>query len=171
MNYDGVTVGNLNQREAQKEYSFSLRVQVDDKILNEACQYFPQEEGNKYPRALRELLGGKRRFIVYFSNASNSSFQNSINILFATDVENAENNRFFEYFRNESLSIYGFNTDKHFKITKILKVPRLVGTFNNRLIKARVSFFLNHDISAYGIPMDLYQTILYLPNAQSEKKL
>lgn len=171
MNYDEVTIGNLNQGETQTEYSFNLRVQVDDIILNEACQYFPQEEGNKYPRALRALLGGKRRFIVYFSNASNSSYQDSINILFATDVENAENNRIFEYLSNETLSIYGFNTDKYFKITKILKVPRLVGTANNRLIKAHVSFFLNHDISAYGLPSDLYQDILYLPNAQSETKM
>ena len=155
----------------QEEYCIKLRVKVDDKILNEFSQYFPHEDNAKYPRPIRALFGGKRRFLVYFSNASNSSFQGSINLLLATDIDNADNNRIFEDLNNETLSIYGFNTDKHFKITKILRVPRLVGTANNRMIKANVAFFFNHDISAYGLPEDLYQDIMYLPNAQSETKI
>lgn len=171
MDYSEIIGSNSNQKELQVEDPLHLRVKVDDKILNEACQYFPKEDGIKYPRAIRALFGGKRIFLVYFSNASNSSFQESINLLLATDVDNTENNRIFEDLNNETLSIYGFNTDKYFEITKILKVPRLVGTTNNRVIRSNVAFFINHDISAYGLPEDLYQDIMYLPNAQSETKV
>ena len=108
---------------------------------------------------------------MYFSNSSNSSFQDSINLLLATDVDDAENNRIFEDLNNETLSFYGFNTDKYFKITKILKVPRLVGTANNRVITANVIFFYNYHITAYGIPENLYQDIMCLPNSQTETKM
>lgn len=170
MEYSEIIRNNPHQKELQVEDPIHLRVQVDDKILNEACQFFPQEYGVKYPRAIRELFRGKRKFLVYFSNSSNSSFQDSINLLLATDVDDAENNLIFEDLNNETLSFYGFNTDKYFKITKILKVPRLVGTANNRVITANVIFFYNYHISAYGIPENLYQDIMFLPNAQTETK-
>lgn len=170
MDYSEIIDNNPNQKRLQAEDSIHLRVQVDDKILNEACQYFPQEVGVKYPRAIRELFGGKRKFLVYFSNSSNSSFQDSINLLLATDVDDVDNKRIFESLDNETLSFYGFNTDKYFKITKILKVPRLVGTANNRVIIANVIFFYNHHISAYGIPAKLCEDIMCLPNPQAETK-
>ena len=93
MEYSEIIRNSPQQKELQVEDPIHLRVQVDDKILNEACQFFPQEYGIKYPRAIRELFGGKRKFLVYFSNSSNSSFQDSINLLLATDVDDAENNR------------------------------------------------------------------------------
>lgn len=171
MIYREISGGNINQAEPKDKNSIHLRVQVDDKTFNEACQYFPHEDGAKYPRAIRALFGGKRNFLVYFSNASNNSYQESINMLLATDVDNDENNRIFEDLKNETLSIYGFNTDKFFKVTRILKVPRIVGTASNRVITANVAFFYNYDISAYGLPEDLHQDIMNLPNAQIQTKM
>ena len=151
MAYSDNIHGNKNQEKPQAEHSLHLKVKIDEKVLFEACQYFPQEAGSKFPRAIRALLGGKREFLVYFSNSSNSSFQDSINLLIATDVDSVENTRILDYLNNETLSIYGFNTEKHFFVTKILKVPRLVGTVNNRVIKANVIFFYNHDVRACGL--------------------
>jgi hypothetical protein len=89
----------------------------------------------------------------------------------ATDVDNKENSQVLNDLENMTLSFYGFHTNNWFTITKILKVPRLAGSINNRAMKANVVFFYNHDISAYGLPEHLYRSIILLPNHLNETKV
>lgn len=159
------------RNEHNEKFTVNLRIKMEEKVLNEVCAFFPNEENNKYPRAVQLLFAGKRQFTVYFSNASNDSFEDSINILLATDVDNKENNLVLNYLDNMTLSFFGYQNNSWFTITKILRVPKLVGSKNNRTIKANVTFFYNHDISAYGLPDKLYKLIMDLPNNLSETKI
>lgn len=150
-----------------ENYNFDLKIEISKKVLDELSSFFTPTQG-EYPYPVRALLGGKRKFSVYFSNSSNEKFGNSINILLATDVENKENNVVLEELGNSTLSIYGRDTADKFIITKILRVPRLVGTKNGRVISADVSFSPNH----FGNYSDKYRAfiddVFNLPNTQIE---
>ena len=150
-----------------ENYNFDLKIEISKKVLEELSSFFTPTQG-AYPYPVRALFGGKRKFSVYFSNSSNEKFGNSINILLATDVENKENNVVLEELGNSTLSIYGRDTADKFIITKILRVPRLVGTKNGRVISADVSFSPNH----FGNYSEKYRTfideVFSLPNTQIE---
>lgn len=150
-----------------ENYNFDLKIEISKKVLEELSSFFTPTQG-EYPYSVRALFGGKRKFSVYFSNSSNEKFGNSINILLATDVENKENNVVLEELGNSTLSIYGRDTADKFIITKILRVPRLVGTKNGRAISADVSFSPNH----FGNYSEKYRTfideVFSLPNTQIE---
>lgn len=159
-----------SQQVHQKEYSFNLKIKIDPTILDTSCELFPRDENEKFPRAIKMLFGGKRSFTIYFSNASSGSFDNYINLILASDVDNKQNNSFLRETDNSTISLYGFNQESCFTITKILRVPKLVGSISNRVIKAEVVFCLNNNTNAQGLPEHLFRQIAFLPNSQRETK-
>lgn len=141
-----------------------IQVDMDSNVLKELCEYFPKGSGNAYPKAVQYLFGGKRRFVFYFANSSNERFRNSINMILASDVENENNNLVLSYLSDKTLSFYGKDSEAAFTITKISLVHRLVGSFNNRTIKADVMLYYSHPPKMSGLPHSLLNKIMRLPN-------
>jgi len=50
------------RNEHNEKFTINLRIKMDEKVFNEVCAFFPNEENKKYPRAIQLLFGGKRQF-------------------------------------------------------------------------------------------------------------
>ena len=159
-----------NRSDHDEEYFLKLRVKMDKKMLDEFASYFPQTPDGSLPSVVRWLLGGKLSFAFYLSNASSADHPDSINMVLASDAPNKHNADLLAELDNMALSIFGFNTPEWFFITKIRKVPRVVGSVSNRVIKCTATLCYNPAPEAENLPQRLLNRIFELPNIMEETR-
>ena len=159
-----------NRSDHDEEYKLSVRVKMDKKTLDEFASFFPPSPDGNLPSAVRWLFGGRLNFGVYLSNASSADHEGSINVLIASDCANRHNQDLIAELGGSTLSIFGFNTPEWFFVTKIRKVPAVVGTISNRVIKGDAAFFYNPSPEATSLEQKLLNRIFELPNVMEGKK-
>ncbi len=159
-----------NRSDHDEEYLLNLRVKTDKKILDEFISSFPATSDKSLPAAVRWIFGGKLSFAAYISNSSTAEHPNSINFVLSSDSGNKHNEDIIAELGDMTLSIFGYNMPEWFCITRIRRVPRVVGSLSNRVIKSTVTFHYNPSADAQNLPQRLLNRIFELPNILEETK-
>ena len=159
-----------NRSDHDEEYVLNTRVKMDKKTLDEFVAFFPPAPDGNFPPPVRWFLGGKLSFSVYLSNSSSPEHPDSINMVVASDSGNKHNADLISALGGMTLSVFGFNTPEWLYITKIKKVPAVVGSISNRVIKSQITLFYNSDPNAENLPRNLLNRIFELPNFMEETK-
>jgi len=161
---------NENRSDHDETYTLNLRVHCEKRVIEEFSSFFPSPSNNSLPAGVRWFLGGRHSFSMYLANASTTERPDCVNLVLASDDDGEFNKNLLGELNGMTLSVFGFNTDEWFYITRIKKVPKIVGSISNRVIKSNITFFYNASANADNMPRNLLNRIFELPNILEETK-
>lgn len=145
-------------------FQFDMGVKLSPTAQGELLGYFPMEQGESLPGAVRLLLGGRRSFDLYFSASPRPE---EIRMVVAADTGNPNNSALRSALAGDTLLCYGVSQKEHFFITGVKKVSPLVGSVSNRCVHGVVTLHLE---GAEGLIPEVEEIVRRLPAVEEHTR-